>query len=169
MNHIDLLNLICKNKEIINEAYLNTHLSVVKDELVRNGLFFKTAKGYRLNKSYVDFINLLLQRVDYSVVFGDYEKEHKELIYAKNRFLDTKNGHFKTQIIQLIEDIHIKFINRDNEIKAMLLKMEHENSLDIDILIEEANRINKKINELIIANEKIHRSFEIDFLGKESS
>ncbi len=159
MQHIDLLNLLCKYKDLINQAYLQGSVQVANEELIQAGLFLKTSKGYRLNKSYIDFTNLLLQRVDYSIVFSDYEKEYKELLYAKKRFVQTKQPHFKEKMVHLIEDIYLKFINRDNEIKAMLIKMEHEHSLEIDILIDEAVRVLQKIKEIVKANENIQRGF----------
>ena len=169
MQHIELLNLLCKHKELINQAYLQGSVAVANEELVQAGLFLKTSKGYKLNKSYIDFTNLLLQRVDYSLVFSDYEKEYKELLYAKKRYIQTKQPHFKEKMIHLIEDIYLKFINRDNELKAMLIKMEHEHSLEIDILIDEAVRVLQKIQEITKANENIQKGFskELYSIDKE--
>ena len=165
MKHIDLLNLLCKNKELINEAYLQGYSTIANEELIRAGLFLKTSKGYKLNKSYIDFTNLLLQRVDYSIIFSDYEKEYKELLYAKKRYIQTKQPYFKQKILHLIEDIYLKFINRDNEIKAMLTKMEHEQTLELDILIDEAVRVLQKIKEIVRANERIQKGFSKELFG----
>ena len=165
MKHIDLLNLLCKNKELINEAYLQGYSTIANEELIRAGLFLKTSKGYKLNKSYIDFTDLLLQRVDYSIIFSDYEKEYKELLYAKKRYIQTKQPYFKQKILHLIEDIYLKFINRDNEIKAMLTKMEHEQTLELDILIDEAVRVLQKIKEIVRANERIQKGFSKELFG----
>ena len=168
MTHIELLNLLTKNKDIIDQAYRDGYIDSVSDELFDSTLFTKSSKGYELNRSYISFVNTILDRVDYSIVFGDYEKEHSLLIKSKIKYQETKKEYYKNDILNRIDEIFFKFLNRDREIKALLYKLENEVSLDIDIIIENANSILVQIIELIDANEKISKTFnELKIIDKE--
>ena len=162
MKHLELLKLVNDNKEVIDKAYREGRLDSVKEELSDSTLFVKISSVYKLNKNYLNFVDSVLQRVDYSIIFGDYEKEYKELVKNKNRFLENNNEHYKTQLIELIESLFFKFLNRDREIQVLLLRVENDTSLDIDILIQNANDILEKIDELIEANTKIGKLFRTD-------
>jgi len=162
MKHLELLKLVNDNKDVIDKAYRDGRIESVKEELSDSTLFVKISSVYKLNKNYLNFVDSVLQRVDYSIIFGDYTKEYKELVKNKNRFLENKNEHYKTQIIELIENLYFKFLNRDREIQVLLLRVENDTSLDIDILIQNANDILEKIDELIEANTKIGQLFRVD-------
>ena len=125
-------------------------------------MFVKINDRYKLNKNYLNFVDSVLQRIDYSIIFGDYEREYKELVKLKKRYINTKNEFYKTSIINLIENLYIKFYNRDREIQILLLRLENDISLDIDILLENAVDILEKVDELIVANEKIGLFFRKD-------
>ena len=165
MKHLELLKLVHDNKELIDKAYRDGRIDSVKEELSDSSLFVKISGTYKLNKNYLNFVDSVLQRVDYSIIFGDYEKEYKELVKNKNRFLENKNEHYKNQLIELIESLFFKFLNRDREIQVLLLRVENDTSLDIDILIQNANDILEKIDELIEANTKIGELFREDLRG----
>ena len=150
------------NKDIIDKTYRDGRIESVNETLIDSTLFVKISGHYKLNKNYLNFVDSVLQRVDYSIIFGDYEKEYKELVKNKNRYLENKNEHYKTQIINLIETLFFKFLNRDREIQILLLRVENDTSLDIDILIQNANDILEKIDELIEANTKIGHLFRVD-------
>ncbi len=162
MKHLELLKLVNDNRDVIDKAYRDGRIDSVKEELSESTLFVKISSTYKLNKNYLNFVDSVLQRVDYSIIFGDYTKEYKELVKNKNRFLENKNQHYKTQIIELIENLFFKFLNRDREIQVLLLRVENDTSLDIDILIQNANDILEKIDELIEANTKIGQLFRVD-------
>jgi len=162
MKHLELLKLVQDNKDVIDKAYRDGRIDSVKEELSDSTLFVRISGVYKLNKNYLNFVDSVLQRVDYSIIFGDYEKEYKELVKNKNRYLENKNEHYKTQMIELIENLFFKFLNRDREIQVLLLRVENDTSLDIDILIQNANDILEKIDELIEANTKIGRLFRVD-------
>ena len=87
MKHIDLLKLLDRNAEIIDRAYRGESIQSVEAELLDATLFLKINKRYKLNKNYFNFADSILQRVDYSIIFGDYEKEYKELVKLKKRYL----------------------------------------------------------------------------------
>ena len=168
MKHIDLVKLVYENRELIDKAYKQDVVENVSEELVESTLFVKISGSYKLNKNYLNFVNSVLQRVDYSIIFGDYEKEYKELVKNKNRYIESNNEYYKNQIINLIETLYFKFFNRDREIQVLLLRIENEISLDIDILVENANDILQKIDELIVANTKIGHLFREDLRGIDS-
>ena len=168
MKHLELLKLVNDNKEIVDKAYREGRIESVNSELIDSTLFVKISGSYKLNKNYLNFVDAVLQRVDYSIIFGDYEKEYKELVKNKNRFLENQNEHYKTQIMNLVETLFFKFLNRDREIQILLLRVENDTSLDIDILIQNANDILEKIDELIEANTKIGKLFRIDLKGIDS-
>jgi len=125
----------------------------------------KINERYKLNKNYLNFVDSVLQRVDYSIIFGDYEREYKELVKNKMRYEESGNDFYKSAIISLIENLYFKFYNRDREIQILLLRLENDTSIDIDILIESAGDILEKVDELITANEKIGSFFRVGLRG----
>ena len=168
MKHIDLIKLLQDNRETIDRAYRNEELSSVDDVLLDSTLFLKINKRYKLNKNYLNFADSILQRVDYSIIFGDYEKEYKQLVKLKRSYLETKQLYYKTNIQKLIENLYEKFFNRDREIQVLIVRLESDRSLDIDILLSEANNTLEKIYELIDANEKVGEFFRSDLRGLHS-
>ena len=69
MTHLELVQLLYKHKDTINEAYINKSVDLVCEELVDSTLFLKVASSYRLNSNYTTFVNSILDRVDYGMVF----------------------------------------------------------------------------------------------------
>ncbi|MDF1877662.1 hypothetical protein JHD47_07495 [Sulfurimonas sp. SAG-AH-194-L11] len=169
MKHIDLLQLLDKNSELIDRAYRQESIQNVDEELLESTLFIKINERYKLNKNYLNFADSILQRIDYSIIFGDYEKEYKELIKLKKRYLESKNDYYKKSIEQLIENLYEKFYNRDREIQILIVRLENDTSLEIDILLENATDILEKIYELIEANEQIGELFRHDLRGLHRS
>ncbi|MFK5938304.1 MAG: hypothetical protein QM497_07905 [Sulfurimonas sp.] len=168
MKHLDLIKLVSKNADIIDRAYRHEHIQNIEEELIDSTLFIKINNRYKLNKNYLNFVDSVLQRVDYSIIFGDYEKEYKELVKLKKRYLETQNDFYKKGIERLIENLYEKFYNRDREIQILLLRLENDTSLEIDILLENATDTLEKIYELIGANEKVGHFFRKDLRGLES-
>ncbi len=169
MKHIELLKLVHENAELIDRAYRQEFIQNVEPELVDCTLFVKINERYKLNKNYLNFVDSVLQRVDYSIIFGDYEREYKELVKNKNRYQESANEFYKSAIMSLIENLYFKFYNRDREIQILLLRLENDISLDIDILIQSAGDILEKIDELIGANEKIGAFFREGLRGLDDS
>lgn len=165
MKHIDLIKLLQDNKDIIDRAYRNEELVSVDDALLDTTLFLKINKRYRLNKNYLNFADSILQRVDYSIIFGDYEKEYKQLVKSKNLYISSKDDYHKINIEKHIESLYEKFFNRDREIQILIARLESDRSLDIDMLLLEANNTLEKIYELIDANEKVGYFFRCDLRG----
>ena len=165
MKHSELLKLVHDNRELIDRAYRQEHTQNVPEELVESTLFLKVGDRYKLNKNYLNFVDSVLQRIDYSVIFGDYEKEYKELVKNKKRYEERAEEFHKSAILKLIDDLYFKFYNRDREIRTLLLRLENDTSLDIDVLLENAGDILEKVDELIGANEKIGALFRKELRG----
>lgn len=169
MKHIDLIKLVHTHKSVIDRAYKQGFVENVDQELLDATLFVKINDKYKLNKNYLNFADSVLQRVDYSIIFGDYEKEYKELVKNKKRYLESGNDFYITTIITLIENLYFKFYNRDREIQLLILRLENDTALDIDILLENAVDVLSKIEELIEANQKIGLFFRGELRGVEHS
>ena len=165
MKHIDLIQLLYKKSDLIDRAFRQVNIQNVDEELLESTLFIKINERYKLNKNYLNFVDSILQRIDYSIIFGDYEKEYKELVKLKKRYLQTQNNFYKSNIEHLIENLYEKFYNRDREIQILILRLENDISLEIDILLENATDTLEKIYELIEANEKIGSLFRNNLRG----
>ncbi|WP_457565124.1 hypothetical protein, partial [Caminibacter sp.] len=79
MRHIELLNLLCRYRKIIDEAYKHKKIISAPKELVQIGLFSKIGNFYYINEIYLNFVDTLLARADFSYVAEDFEKEIKKL------------------------------------------------------------------------------------------
>ncbi len=165
MKHIDLLKLLDRNSKLIDRAYRGEFIQNIDKELLESTLFIKINKRYKLNKNYLNFADSIIQRVDYSIIFGEYKKEYKELVKLKKRYAETENEYYKKSIEYCIENLYEKFYNRDREIQILLQRLENDTSLEIDILLENATDILEKIYELILANEQIGELFRKDLRG----
>ncbi len=132
MKHIELIELIYKNRDVIDSVYRGEKIFTINRVLEDTTLFIKFGEEYKLNRNYINFINSILQRVDYDIIFGNYENEYKELVKSRDRFIKTKKDFYKISILRLIEDLYYKFSNRDREIRLLLLQLENDKVLDID-------------------------------------
>ena len=159
MTHLQLIEMLYRHRDEIHQAYMHKGTLSGSDELIKSTLFIKVADEYQLNQTYITFVDSILDRVDYGVVFEDYEKENAKLILLRKKYLQHKKLYYKEQILKLIDDIYLRFFYRDNHIRLLLKKLEHDMSLEIEIIIEEANSILYDISELIDANEKIYKTF----------
>jgi hypothetical protein len=159
MTHLQLIEMLYRHKDEIHQAYMHKGALSGTDALVKSTLFIKVADAYQLNQTYITFVDSILDRVDYGVVFEDYEKENAKLILLRKKYLKHKNPYYKEQISKLIDAVYLRFFHRDNHIRLLLKKLEHDVSLEIEIIIEEANTILHDISELIDANDKIYKTF----------
>lgn len=159
MTHLQLIELIYKFKDTLKRAYTDKSLQNAPQELVDSTIFIKLSNRFILNKNYIKFVDSVLDRVDYSLIFEDYEKEHKELIKYFNRYKTDKKSFYKDKILKYIDDIYLKFFFRDKEINQKIKRFEQEATLEIKLIIEEARDLLEQISQLIDANNKIIKTF----------
>jgi cell division protein ZapA (FtsZ GTPase activity inhibitor) len=164
MKHIELLNLICKYKKILDEGYKQRKLLSVPNELVEIGLFSKIGGFYYINEIYLSFVDTLLSRADLSYIAEDFEKEVKKLKEYKNEYNLKKTTYLAEIITSLITKIYQGMKNRDKRVLALIENFENDKSSDLDFLIKEAKRILVDIEEIMQKNETIYNVFE-EFLS----
>jgi hypothetical protein len=164
MKHIELLNLICKNRKIIDEAYKQKKLLSVPNELVEIGLFNKIGGFYYINEIYLNFVDTLLSRADLSYVAEDFEKELQKLIEYKSEYSLKRSKYLSEIITSLITKIYQGMKNRDKRVLALIENFENDKSSDLDFLIKEAKRILADIEDIMQKNETIYTVFE-EFLS----
>ena len=169
MKHIELLNLICKYKKVLDEAYKQKKLLSVPDELLKLGLFNKIGGYYYINEVYLNFVDTLLARADFSYIAEDFEEEVKKLLSLKDEYKLKKSSFISELIFKLFNKIYQGMINRDKRVKALIENLESDDRSELDFLIKEAKSILNRINELIEKNEEIYRVFEEFLEFKEFS
>jgi len=160
MKHIELLNLICRYKNVIDEGYRNKKLSFVDEKLVEIGLFTRIGEFYYINDSYIEFVNTLLHRADLNYIIEDFSKEVKRLIELKNNYLIKKDTFTYKLINSMILKIYQGLQNRDKNILALIETLENDKISELDVLINEAKRILSEIEESIETNELIVKTLE---------
>jgi len=159
MTHAQLIELLARHKETLTEAYTRKELSDAPKELVDAALLIEVGGRYVLSQSYVAFVSSILDHVDYGMVFEDYEKEHRNLRRYMRRFRQNPTETDRRMILRAIDEIYLKFYFRDRQMAKVVRHFEQEVSLDIEIIIDEANAILDQIAELIDANHAIISTF----------
>jgi len=158
MTHIELIEFIYTHRHTLDDIYKHKKNTVVK-ELENSKLITQIGNKIELNQSYRDFIDTTLNRIEYSVVFNTYHAELKELLVQKSRYVEEKKEHYLLEILSLLKAIFLKLHKRNQEIRTLLIKIENENALDLDLLIEKAMDILEKIKEINQANHEVHEVF----------
>lgn|GEM_PF-1751438 len=167
MKHKELIELLYRNREQIVAIEKGENREDLNEELIQADFFVKFGGKFILNDKYQDFVNFMLQRVDYGIIFGNYENEHKELIDLKNRFLknDSNQDFYLNQILKLIKNLFMRFRNRDKEINLQVEKFDVDDRFDIDFMIEIAENALIKIREFSIASGKVGNLLRTDLKG----
>ena len=160
MKHIELLNLLCKNRKLLDEAYRQKKLISVPNELVNIGLFSKIGGYYYINEVYLNFIDTLLARADFSYIAEDFEEEVKKLLSLREEYKLKSSKVIYDLIIKLFNKIYQGMINRDKRVKALIENLENDSESELDFLISEAKNILARITEIMEKNEKIYMVFE---------
>jgi len=160
LKHIELLNLICKHKKILDEAYKEKKLISAPVELVNIGLFSKIGGYYYINEVYLNFVDTLLARADFSYIAEDFEEEVKKLVSLKEEYKLKHSGVIYDLIIKLFNKIYQGMVNRDKRVKALIENLENDSESELDFLISEAKNILARISEIMEKNEKIYQVFE---------
>ena len=149
MKHLEFLNLLCKYRKIINEGYIRSKLISIPNELEEVGLFKKIGNYYYLNDSYKNFVNTILQRVDFDYIVEDLEKEIKRVEFLKEEFFNTSSLFVLEQLKNMVLKIFQTIQNRDKSLNSVLNMLEKDNKASLDFLIKEAKRI---VNDIEIAS-----------------
>jgi len=160
VRHIELLNLICKYKKILDEGYKNKKILSVPDEFLKVGLFNKVGEYYYINEAYLNFVDTLLARADFSYIAEDFEEEMKKLISLKDEYKLKKSSIINELIFKLLNKIYQGMLNRDKRIKALIENLENDDKSELDFLIKEAKSVLNRISEVIEKNKEIYIVFE---------
>jgi len=166
VKHIELLNLICKYRKILDEGYKNKKLLSIPDELLKVGLFNKVGGYYYINEAYLNFVDTFLARADFSYIAEDFEEEIKKLISLKDEYKLKKSPIISELIFKLLNKIYQGMLNRDKRVKALIENLENDDKSELDFLIKEAKSVLKRISEVIEKNKEIYNVFE-EFLEFE--
>jgi hypothetical protein len=160
MKHIELLNLLCRHRKLLDEAYKQKKLISVPKELVEIGLFNKVGGYYYLNEIYFTFVDTLLARADFSYIAEDFEKEVKKLIELKEEYKINKTSYVRDLIYKLLNKIYQGMKNRDKRLLGLIEKLENDEMSELEFLIKEAKNILIDVEEIMQKNETIVNVFE---------
>ena len=87
-NHQKLIKLLYDNTEIIDKIYTNpnsVNISSVPNELLNKGIVLKLGSIVQLNPFYRQFVNTILLKADYTILFGNYSEHIKEIMQLKKQ------------------------------------------------------------------------------------
>jgi hypothetical protein len=158
MTHIELIEFIYKHRNTLDDIYKSKN-NKANEELEASRLISKVGENIELSESYRTFVDTMLNRIEYAIVFNTYNEELKELLRQKSRYLSEKKEYYLNEILSLLKTIFLKLDKRNQEIRTLLIKIENERSLDLDLLIEKSIDILEKIKEINQANHKIQEVF----------
>ena len=158
MTHVELIEFIYKYRDTLDEIYKGKK-STTDEALEASRLVTKVGEDVELSESYRTFVDTMLNRIEYAVIFNTYDEELKELLRQKSRYLSEKKEYYLNEILSLLKSIFLKLDQRNQEIRTLLIKIEHESSLELDLLIEKSIDILEKIKEVNHANQKIREIF----------
>ena len=160
MKHIELLNLLCRHRKLLDEAYKNKKLISAPKELVEVGLFSQIGGYYYLNEIYLNFIDTLLARADFSYIAEDFEEELKKVASLKEEYTLKHSRPIYELTLKLLNKIYQGMVNRDKRVKALIENLENDSDSELDFLIREAKNILVRITEIMEKNEKTYMIFE---------
>ncbi len=165
MTHIELISLINKHKKVIDQAYRGEMPSEIDAVLFEAEIFSKIGDRIVLSEAYIQFINTMLKRVEYGTIFGEYAKELRQLVEYRKRFLDTNDKTYLNRIIKGIEEVYQKFKRRDSDVGLLISKIVHENTLNLEVILDDAENILSQIQELSKASTETYEILSRDIVG----
>jgi len=165
MTHIELISLLNKHKKVIDKAYKGEIPSGIDTALFESEIFNKIGDRVVLNEAYIQFVNTMLKRVEYGVIFGKYAKELQQLVTYKKRFLETSDKTYLGRIRKGIEDVYLKFKRRDSDISVLISKIVHENTLSLEVILDDAEHILLQMQELSNASTQTYDIFSKEIVG----
>ncbi len=169
MTHKDLINLIYKNKNEIDEVFKHDRdrefFSGVNEKLFELGIFKKFGKKVILNKNYKTFVESAINRVNIFQTFDSYDKDLSALKKLKSDYETTKKNFYKDEILYLIEEIFDKIDTQDRVISRLVDNLVGELEFDIDILINRCEDVLKELKGLICGVGEIIKTLNQGFIG----
>jgi hypothetical protein len=165
MTHIELLNIICKNKDKIDKAYIDGEVHDIPLDLIRSGIFRKIGRVYKLAETYNEFANIMLKKADIDIVFGNYIEEQKKLMKLKEEYLKSGELQYLNRIKVLVGKLYERLYDRDIGINAKVNDIISDNKLSIELIIKEAEDVDKRIAELIDENINIRILFNKEIMS----
>jgi len=165
MTHIELISLLNKYKKVIDLAYKGEIPSGIDTALFEAEIFNKIGERVVLNEAYIQFVNTMLKRVEYGVIFGKYAEELQQLVTYKKRYLETSDKTYLNRIRKGIEDVFLKFKRRDSDISVLISRIVHENALSLEVVLDDAERILQQMQELSHASTQTYDIFSKEIVG----
>ena len=165
MTHIDLISLLNRYKKVIDQAYKGEIPSQIDTVLFEAEIFNKIGDRVVLNEAYIQFVNTMLKRVEYGVIFGKYAEELQQLVTYKKRFLETSDKTYLNRIRKGIEDVYLKFKRRDSDVNVLIANIVHENTLSLEVILDDAEHILLQMQELSHASTQTYDIFSKEIVG----
>ncbi|KIM06656.1 MAG: hypothetical protein KU38_12495 [Sulfurovum sp. FS08-3] len=170
MKHIELIQLLYQHRDIIDKAFMGESFDDLPKELVKDvPIFQKVAKKYELSEAYFEFANTMLKRVDANYRFGDYNEEIKLLIELKEIYQETTDKTILARMKSAVKTLYKKIEQRDTLINSRINDIVNDNELSIELIIKEAQDIDDRIGELIIAHSENLKILGTELRGLENS
>lgn len=164
-NHQKLIKLLYDNDELIDKIYKNpnsVHSSNIPPSLLEQGIILKLGEAVDINPFYRQFVNTILLKADYSILFGNFDEHSKELISLKKRYFETKNYGLIVKIKNLIHSLYMSVELQNKQIDALLNNMENQINIELDQLIHEASSLHDKVERYLNSIKKILRDLDDD-------
>ena len=164
-NHQKLIELLSANNELIDRIYKNptsVHSKHVPSELYEKNIVLELGSAVDLNPFYRQFINTVLLKADYSILFGNFDEHSKELVNLKKRYSETEDYSFVIKIKKLIHDLYVSIVIQNQQIESLLYDMENQISIELNKLIEEARVILDKVERFLNSIKKILKDLDED-------
>ncbi len=169
MTHIALISLLNRHKKVIDQAYRGEVPSEIDEALFEAEIFNKIGDRIVLNEAYIQFVNTMLKRVEYGVIFGNYAQELQQLVSYKQRYHETGEKTYLGRMRKGVEDIYLKFKRRDSDISVLIAKIVHENRLGLEVILDDAEDILAQVKELSVASTQTYETFTTEIMGTEPS
>jgi len=164
-NHQKLIKLLYDHSEMVDRIYndpSSVNILSVPSELLEKSVVLRLGNIVQLNPFYRQFVNTILLKADYSILFGDYSEHIKEISVLKKRYLESKKYSLIGRIKRLITDLYTSVVLQDTQIEALLYDMSNQISIELEQLIEEAELVLQKVQKLLSSIEKIIKSLDDD-------
>ncbi len=170
-NHQNLIKLLSDNSEIIDKIYKNPNLvniSTVPTILLKKGIVLQLGNIVNLNPFYRQFVNTVLLKADYSILFGNFNEHSKEILLLKKRYEESRDYSLIKRIKKLIYDLYTSIVLQDKQIKSLLYDMENQISIELNQLIEEAKLILNKVAKFLNSIKQVLKDLDDDLASIHS-